>query len=443
MSEIKLSKYNHFGKKINIALIFPDKYKFGIANLGHQTVYRLFNETQIFNCERFYADNDDLRVCETRRFITDFSVLAFSVCYELQLLYILRLLNKLNYLPLTKYSTNKRPLILIAGALTFVNADILYDFADLVYVGDLENKINNVCNDIEKIIENRRDSDDLIIEFNNKYKSINNSNIIEAYSLIVSDTSEFPNTALIELTRGCANNCAFCNTGAMRKQVRITAADIVENYIEILKDNNIRKIGFIGSAVLAYPQLLNLLENLLTYNFEFSFSSINLNHLTKDIIECLVKSGQNTITLAPEAGNSKMLKILNKNIDFDKLFELIKFSVERGIKRLKLYFIYGLAEETEEDLDDIVNLVKQIKDISQISNKPFNLIVSLNPLIPKPNTAFSKREILRKNILLQKQNYLKKKIFALGARLECLSISEAIKQYQIAHYGINAITDFL
>ena len=99
MNELLLSKYLHFGKKINILAVYPNNYNLGIANLGHQFFYRALNETNLINCERLYLNNifsNNLCSIETKKKIQNFDVIAFSICYELDIFNIINLLKKYN-----------------------------------------------------------------------------------------------------------------------------------------------------------------------------------------------------------------------------------------------------------------------------------------------------------------------------------------------------------
>ncbi len=128
-----------------------------------------------------------------------------------------------------------------------------------------------------------------------------------------------------------------------------------------------------------------------------------------------------------------MLNIINKQIDFEQIIRTAEYAATKGIKRLKLYFLFGFEEESDDDLRDIYKLILKIKKTSSIRCAPFNIIVSFNPLIPKPRTPFANRTMLTKNILEKKQKFLRNLLIQTGVRCEFMSANEAIKQYNIAH----------
>ncbi|HPP86752.1 MAG TPA: radical SAM protein [bacterium] len=446
MNELLLSKYLHFGKKINILAVYPNNYNLGIANLGHQFFYRALNETNLINCERLYLNNifsNNLCSIETKKKIQNFDVIAFSICYELDIFNIINLLKKYNWLDsvLQKKYSNNRPLIIAGGALTFINPEIINKYTDYAVIGDFENIIAKFCEFITDALENIKRAE-ILKKYNFLFNEDNagkwnTSAEIDAYSNIIplDKNCEFDNTFLIELARGCPNNCSFCNTGATRNPLRFFDRQKINEILNILRLRNIQKLGLIGSAVLLYPNIKNFLNDLLKQNFQFSFSSLTINHLDFEIIELLVKSQQNTLTLAPEVGNEKMQKLINKKINIPKFLEILKFAVSNGIKRIKLYFLYGFEENDNDDIFAIIELVKEINEIIKIKGKPTNLIISLNPIIPKPNTPYhqSNKTMLPKKILERKKKILRNRLINLGCRLEFMSINEALLQYRIAN----------
>ena len=73
---------------LSVALVFPNSYSVGMANLGFQAVYRLFNEFEGVSCERaFFYDQFPTvtKTIESGKELREFDVVAFSVSFELDL----------------------------------------------------------------------------------------------------------------------------------------------------------------------------------------------------------------------------------------------------------------------------------------------------------------------------------------------------------------------
>src|SRR5690349_4258957 len=137
------------GDRLRVALAFPNTYWVGMSNLGFQTVYRLFNAEPDVVCERFFlppkqelaqliATNTQLVSLESQTPIGDFDVVAFSVSFEWDYVNILTLL-RLAGIP--RYAAERgpqHPLVVIGGAVTFVNPEPLAPFADAIAAGEGE-----------------------------------------------------------------------------------------------------------------------------------------------------------------------------------------------------------------------------------------------------------------------------------------------------------------
>src|SRR5438128_8320506 len=137
------------GDRLRVALAFPNTYWVGMSNLGFQTIYRLFNAHDDIVCERVFlppkqelaelvATRTPLVTLESQTPVGDFDVLAFSVSFEwdyVNLLTMMRLAGMPRY---AAERTDRHPLLVIGGAVTFVNPEPLAPFADVVAAGEGE-----------------------------------------------------------------------------------------------------------------------------------------------------------------------------------------------------------------------------------------------------------------------------------------------------------------
>src|SRR6185503_11409965 len=137
------------GGRLRVALAFPNTYFVGMSNLGFQTVYTLFNAEDDIVCERVFlppkqelaaqlASGAPLLTLESQTAVSDFDVFAFSVSFEWDYTNVLTLL-RLAGVPLrAEQRGDQHPLVVIGGAVTFVNPEPLALFADVIAAGEGE-----------------------------------------------------------------------------------------------------------------------------------------------------------------------------------------------------------------------------------------------------------------------------------------------------------------
>ncbi len=143
-------------------LTYPEVYEVGASNLGHVILYNVLNAQPDQLCDRAYLPGQDLATklratqtplfaVESKRWLTEFDILGFSLSYELGATNILEMLD-LAGIPLTwrerqgdwggrEKSTSQHssfPLIFAGGQTATSNPEPYADFFDFVALGDGE-----------------------------------------------------------------------------------------------------------------------------------------------------------------------------------------------------------------------------------------------------------------------------------------------------------------
>ncbi len=155
-----------------IALCYPSPYTVGMSSLGFQTVYRLLNALPGFSAERAFLPDDaqqaraarePLRTYESARPVGDFSIVAFSLAYELE---IAGLVDCLDLAGIPAFAderaanvgaqTGKTPLVIIGGPLTFSNPIPAAPYADVILMGECEETLPELCEALRRRARARR-----------------------------------------------------------------------------------------------------------------------------------------------------------------------------------------------------------------------------------------------------------------------------------------------
>ena len=422
------------GGRLRVALAFPNTYYVGMSSLGYQTVYRLFNQLDDVVCERvFLPGRQELReqlesgapilTLESQTPVRDFDVLAFSVSFEWDYTNVVSMLRLAGLATRADARSGRDPLVVIGGAVTFVNPEPLALFADVIAAGEGEVLIPALVASIQSAgsrdelyaqlaahrgfyIPSSYDvvyaDDGTIAAFEVKAGSgapavvkkaaVKSTDKLDppATSIFTPDT-EFGSRFLIEVVRGCANLCRFCWAGYNYLPVRAFPADRILELARAARTHS-AKAGLVSIALCDHPEIERILNGLLDLGYSISPASLRLDDLTEPIVQLLRRSGERSITIAPETGSDRLRRVINKTVTNDEILAATELIFANGIDNLKLYYMIGLPTETEQDLLAIRDLTVLMRDIMMKHAKPRGrvgrIVGSVNPLIPKPGTAY-------------------------------------------------------
>jgi radical SAM superfamily enzyme YgiQ (UPF0313 family) len=209
-------------------------------------------------------------------------------------------------------------------------------------------------------------------------------------SIFTPDT-EFGSRFLIEIVRGCANLCRFCWAGYNYLPVRAFPTEaILSRAAEARAHSN--RAGLVSIALCDHPDIEIILQRLAAMGYSISPASLRLDDLTPTIVRQLRQSGERTLTIAPETGSDRLRRVINKTITNDEILDRADLIFSEGIENLKLYYMIGLPTESDDDLVAIRDLTLQMRDRMMKHAKRAGHVGriggSVNPLVPKPGTAY-------------------------------------------------------
>jgi len=209
-------------------------------------------------------------------------------------------------------------------------------------------------------------------------------------SIFTPDT-EFGARFLIEIVRGCANLCRFCWAGYNYLPVRAFPTDRILELAGAARPYASRA-GLVSIALCDHPDIERILARLNEMGYSISPASLRLDDLTLSIIRVLRESGERTITIAPETGSDRLRRVINKTITNDEILDRAELIFAGGIENLKLYYMIALPTETDDDLVAIRDLTLQIRNrmlkYARAKGQVGRIVCSVNPLVPKPGTAY-------------------------------------------------------
>jgi radical SAM superfamily enzyme YgiQ (UPF0313 family) len=433
------------GGRLSVCLISPNRYRVGMSNLGVQTVYQLLNETSGVVCERaFLPDVDELKeyrasgcrfmTLESQREIASFDLLAFSISFEQDYLNLPLIFELAGVPALASDRDDSFPLVLAGGAALFLNPEPVADFMDLVALGEAEQLIVPLLKLLDEGLERDR-----LLERASHVEGVYVPSLYTPRSVagrlagwtvrggapervrrvwatgagataVFTPDTEFGDMALVEVSRGCPRGCRFCAAGFIYLPFRQQPLDeVLARVDEGLAFR--RKIGLVGAAVSDYREIGPLSRAILNRGGTVSVSSLRIDGLDEEMIDVLIESGHKTVALAPEGGSQRLRDLINKGITEADILAACDRLISKGILNLKLYFIIGLPTETDDDLAELVGLVRTIRErvlaAARNNRRLGEIILSVNPYIPKPFTPFQWCGMAGLKELERKGNFLR------------------------------------
>ncbi|MFQ5645741.1 MAG: B12-binding domain-containing radical SAM protein [bacterium] len=397
--------------KLRIALAYPNSYHVGMSNLGFQLLYRLFNQAEGTLCQRvFLPENKEYCFNSRRNILTsfeseipvrEFDILAFSVNYELDYFNVVKMLQMAG-LPLLVSERAEGPIIMAGGACVTMNPEPLADFLDLFVLGDGEPACASIINeylDTPPLSRTERLARLGSLPGNYRPPAVSSPSVQlpdrlicrrpeGVFSQIVTPNTEFSDIFLLEISRGCKQKCPFCLVGGIYSPYRPYRFESLEPFLRQGISLG-KKIGLVAANVADHPEIERIMRFILSAGGSFTISSLKIGQPGIKLLPLLRRAGCRTVSIAPESASQKLLDRLKKGLRIPQIYEMAEAVYANSLPNIKLYFLLGIPGETGEDFQALIRMIHRIDRIRSGHTKNGKITVSINPLTPKPHTAFA------------------------------------------------------
>jgi radical SAM family uncharacterized protein len=445
------------GAEVAVALAYPNTYHVGMSNLGLHQIYSILNKREDTACERvFLPDEEDrgeygksgarLATLESGRPVRECDILAFSVSFEQDYLNILEMLRLAGIPADRRERSADDPLVVLGGICSFFNPEPLADFFDAVIVGEGEEVAGEVVDAYKAkrgaarrelllslcaipgvyvpgfyeilyhedgTIRERKRLEPSAPEVITK-RTTGDISRLAASTVILTPHTEFSDMYLSEVTRGCGRHCRFCMAGYIYLPPRSLPSEAAKE--QARKAGELcEKIGLVGAALSDYAGIEELCA---AVEGGLSVSSLRADSVSDVLIERLARSGQKTVSIAPEAGSDRLRRVINKGVTETDVLRAADMVFGKGIPNLKLYFIIGLPTESQEDIEDIIALAGKVREVqlthARAAGRIGRITLSVNSFVPKPFTPFQWEPMEDVPGLNRKLRYLEKAVGKIG-----------------------------
>ncbi|MBO4380950.1 MAG: radical SAM protein, partial [Clostridia bacterium] len=314
---------------------FPEVYEIGMSNLGVAILYDIINKEPGYVAERCYAPWHDmgeemrkhdipLFSLETRKPLKDFTVVGFSVGFELLYTNVLYMFD-LAGIPFRAKDRDDSYPIMLAGGPCSVNPAPFADFFDVIVCG--EGEIADL--EILKIVTEGKKQGLSKAEILAKIKEVQGAYVPalhkEGETVVKAVIPDFENApypehplvpnieavhdrATVELYRGCASGCRFCQAGFWYRPIRERSAErCVALAKEMVESAGFDEISLCSLSTSDYTGLEQLEEGLSDFckekNVNLSLPSLRISSFKPEMAKDVKK---NSLTFAPEAGTQRL-----------------------------------------------------------------------------------------------------------------------------------------
>ena len=447
-------------------MIYPDTYELGQANQAVRILVNAVNATEGMGAERAFlpaVDMADLMrdagvplfSLESCAPVAEFDAVGITLPHELAATNILETLD-LAGIPLHSDERAEGDPIVLAGGPCAYNPEPYAPFFDVILVGEGEEQLPEALSLIRRLrgegvpraailralarevggayvpsLYRWRDEAEAqaagswVEPLFDDVPPVVDKRVFEGFAasdahepMVVPYTEVVHDRLNIEVLRGCARGCRFCQAGMMYRPVRERSADnIVNAVVRGLAETGYDEVSLTSLSSTDHSQIAEILTRVndacAGRGVRVSVPSQRLDVFGVEMAELVAGQKKGGLTFAPEAGTQRLRDVINKNVTEDDLFSAIDAAFAAGWRRCKLYFMVGLPTETDEDIKGIASLAQRAYDRAKAAVPPeqrgsVRMSVSCAVFVPKAQTPFqwdgqiSPEETLRRVGLLKR-----------------------------------------
>ena len=423
----------HEDVDVTFCLAFPDTYAIGMSQTGLHILYATLNARDDVAAERAFAPWADMEEglrreglplysLETFTPLAEFDIVGFSLQYEMCCTNVLLMLD-LGGVPLLASERGPDDPLIVAGGPFASNPEPMSDFIDLFAPGDGEEVVHDLVDAYKEARGRAASRRELCLEIVRRTPGVyapclytetyprrpvadGAPEVVHASVVHDLDGAPYPEAPIVpfeeivhdritlEIMRGCARGCRYCQAGMIRRPVRLRSADRLEEIAErSYRATGHSEISLASLSSSDYPDLKALASRLAKRfadcGMSFALPSLRVDDQLSQLPEIIGSGRKSGLTLAPEAATERLRRVINKDISDEDLFRGVETAFSAGWQHVKLYFMCGLPTETDEDVVAIIDLAEKVARLrKRVARGSAQVTVNVAPFVPKPHTPF-------------------------------------------------------
>ena len=431
--------------RFRFCMAYPDTYELGQANQALRILVNAVNARDGLAAERAFLPApsfcDVLRregipafSLESCAPLSEFDMLGITLPHELAATNVLELLD-LAGIPLHASDRPEDCPIVIGGGPCGYNPEPYAPFFDAISIGEGEEAVPEACELVMRLREAGAARADIlralaaepgwyvpslyralpegdaqaagswVVPIEDGVPRVIEKRLFEGFAessgwepCIVPFTEVVHDRLNVEILRGCARGCRFCQAGMMYRPVRERSADnVVSSVLEGLAATGYDEVSLTSLSSTDHSQIGEILTRLNAAlsgkGVRISVPSQRLDSFGVEMAGLVAGQKKGGLTFAPEAGTQRLRDVINKNVTEEDLFGAIDAAFAAGWRRCKLYFMIGLPTETDDDVKGIASLAQRAYDRAKAAVEPsqrgsIRMSVSVALFVPKSQTPF-------------------------------------------------------
>lgn len=178
-------------------------------------------------------------------------------------------------------------------------------------------------------------------------------------------TYEGQRTAEFITSRGCPFNCSFCSVPvtSLRRWRKHSDAFVRDGLGYLRREHDVTNVIFCDDLISTNTKrMLELLQVSRDVGMSICTCQIRLDGINKEVLDSLVKSNVRRIFIGIESGSDRMLQLIRKGFNRQRIIEQFKLIAQYPIA-VTAPLIIGYPTETWDDIERTIDLAVEMAEI--------------------------------------------------------------------------------